>query len=299
MCQISKFLFGTLDENDADYDEQIRKFEENSDDMTDLLKQQVSVIKTTLGTFSNTLIDIQRNDKLVQKGLLDIKTYLDTLAAETARTLSMFEAKFMIERHITQVNNALTTLQRNIDVVLDSVHAQSGIVQPQIVPPGLLLDSLKGGQSFFPPDTILPFPLSKDSNSLIYKVCEIHVYLQNERLNYVINIPLENKGEFRAYCLVPVPLLVNKDKLIYIKIGESVLYVDNVRQYYYLGSEDQLRKCKEPAKRKYVCRQEKTPPIQFSARGMCSSTPEIVEDFTKQLRGAGCTTDAYRMETGR
>jgi hypothetical protein len=35
--QISKILFGTLDENDADYyDEQIRKFEENSDDLTSL-----------------------------------------------------------------------------------------------------------------------------------------------------------------------------------------------------------------------------------------------------------------------
>jgi hypothetical protein len=35
--EISKVLFGTLDENDADYyDEQIRNFERNSEDMTDL-----------------------------------------------------------------------------------------------------------------------------------------------------------------------------------------------------------------------------------------------------------------------
>jgi hypothetical protein len=209
----------------------------------DLLKQQVSVIKTTLGTFNDTLIDIERNDKLVQKVLLDSKTYLDTLSAETALKLSMLEAKFMLEKNINQVNNALRNLQMNIYVVLDSLlHAKSGIVQPQIVPPRLLLESLKGGESFFPPDTILPFPLSKDSNSLIYKVCETHFYLQNERLNYVISIPLANKGKFRAYHLVPVPLLVNRDKLIYIKIRELVLYVENVRQYYYLGSEDQLRK---------------------------------------------------------
>jgi hypothetical protein len=116
----------------------------------DLLKQQVSVIKTMLGTFNDTLSDIERNHKLVQKGLLDIKTYLDTLSAETAHTLSMFEAKFMIEKHITQVTNDLTNLQMNIYVVLDSVlHAQSGIVQPQVVPPRLLLESLKGDNRFF------------------------------------------------------------------------------------------------------------------------------------------------------
>jgi hypothetical protein len=40
--EISKVLFGTLDENDAEYhDEQIRKFVANSDDTTELLKQQV------------------------------------------------------------------------------------------------------------------------------------------------------------------------------------------------------------------------------------------------------------------
>jgi hypothetical protein len=149
--EISKILFGTLDERDADYyDEQIRKFEENSDYITDILKQQVCVIKTTLGAFNDTLAVIENNDKLVRKGLSNIQTYLHTLSSETIHKLSIFKAKFMIEKHITQVNNALTILQRNIDVVLVSVlHAQSGSVQPQIVPPKLLLESLKVSQSFF------------------------------------------------------------------------------------------------------------------------------------------------------
>jgi hypothetical protein len=71
--EISKVLFGTLDENDADYyDEQIRNFERNSEDTTDLLKQQVYVIKSTLGALNDTLADMEHNDKLVKKGLSDI-----------------------------------------------------------------------------------------------------------------------------------------------------------------------------------------------------------------------------------
>jgi hypothetical protein len=39
IVEISKVLFGTLDDNDAEYyDEQIRKFEANSGDTTELLK---------------------------------------------------------------------------------------------------------------------------------------------------------------------------------------------------------------------------------------------------------------------
>jgi hypothetical protein len=72
------------------------------------------VIKTTLGTFNDTLADIEHNDNLVRKGLSDIQTYLDTLSSEIARKFSIFEAKFMIEKHTTLVNNALTILHRNI-----------------------------------------------------------------------------------------------------------------------------------------------------------------------------------------
>jgi hypothetical protein len=223
--KISTVLFGTLDENDADYyDEEIRNFERNSEDTTDLLKQQVYVIKSNLGALNDTLADMEHNDKLVKKGLTDIQTYLDTLSSETACKLSIFEAKFTIEKHITQVNNALTILQRNTDLVLDSVlHAQSGSIQPQIVPPRLLLDSLKASQSFFPRDTILPFSLSKDATSIIYKVCEMQVYIQDNRLSYGVSVPLVNKGEFKAYHLVPVTIPVNKDKLIYIRTEKSSL----------------------------------------------------------------------------
>jgi len=42
--EISKVLFGTLDKNAEYYDEQIRKFEPSSD-TTELLKQQVRVLK--------------------------------------------------------------------------------------------------------------------------------------------------------------------------------------------------------------------------------------------------------------
>jgi len=120
--EISKVLFSTLDENDAEYyDEKIRHFESNSEDTTELLKQQIHVIKSTLGALNITLADTEHNDKLVKQGLVEIQTYLDSLSSETVGKLTMFEAKFMIEKHIAQVNNALMLLQRNVDLLLDSV----------------------------------------------------------------------------------------------------------------------------------------------------------------------------------
>ena len=132
----------------------------------------------------------------------------------------------LIEKHITQVHNALTTLQWNMDLLLKSVvHAQTGGVQPQIVPPRLLLDSLRENQPFFPHDTIAPFPLTKDSAGMIYKVCETKVYIKGNKLSYVISTPLVNKGEFQVYYLVPVPIQVNNNKLTYVKTVKSIMCV--------------------------------------------------------------------------
>jgi hypothetical protein len=49
-----------------------------------------------------------------------------------------------MDKHITQVNHALNLLQRNVDLLLDSVlHAQTRKVQPQLVTPKMLLESLR------------------------------------------------------------------------------------------------------------------------------------------------------------
>jgi hypothetical protein len=126
--EISKILFGTLDENDADYyEQQTRHFERNSEDTTELLKQQVYVMRSTLGALNDTLADMQINGKLVKQGLDDIQTYLDSFSSETARKFSIFETKLVVENHISRVNSALTLLHRNMDLVIDGVlHAQTG-----------------------------------------------------------------------------------------------------------------------------------------------------------------------------
>jgi hypothetical protein len=84
----------------------------------------------------------------------------------------------MLEKNITQVYNAVTLLQRNMGLLLGSVlHAQVGKVQPQVVAPKILLESLGESQASFTRDSTLPFTLSADLTSLVYKVFEVH-YVQ-------------------------------------------------------------------------------------------------------------------------
>jgi hypothetical protein len=54
--KISKILFGTLDSDDANYyNEQIKHFEGETEDITSLMNQQLSIIKASLGTVNSTI----------------------------------------------------------------------------------------------------------------------------------------------------------------------------------------------------------------------------------------------------
>ncbi|XP_023715320.1 uncharacterized protein LOC111868676 [Cryptotermes secundus] len=150
--EISKILFGTMDSDDADYyNEQIRRFEENSEDITGLMKQQLSIVKAPLGTFNETISDMEYNNDLIKRGLTELKTYMEKFIGETEARLALISIKINIESHIAQVNSALNAMQRNLDLLIESIlNAQKGVLQPQIVSPSLIIESLKKSIPFFP-----------------------------------------------------------------------------------------------------------------------------------------------------
>jgi hypothetical protein len=71
-------LFGTLDSNNAVYyNEQIKHFEENSEVMMSLMKLQLSIVKSSLGTFDETISDMEYNSQVIRSGLINLKSYME------------------------------------------------------------------------------------------------------------------------------------------------------------------------------------------------------------------------------
>ena len=81
---LSKILFGTMDDDDAKYyKDQIKLFEQNSEEMNTLLKQQLSVIRLSLGAVNSTLADVEYNENLMKEGINRITKYMNSLKSET------------------------------------------------------------------------------------------------------------------------------------------------------------------------------------------------------------------------
>jgi hypothetical protein len=141
---------------------------------------------------------------------------LETAVNQCGNATNLLSIKVTIENHIARVLDGLTAVQRHLEIVLDNlVDAQRRILQPQIIPP----------------DNSRPFPLSKDSTYLLCKICNAQVYIYNHILNYIVELPLINKGDYDILRLIPVPIPLGGGKFVYLDAGSVLLYFDSARQH--------------------------------------------------------------------
>jgi hypothetical protein len=258
--KVSKALFGTMDDDDAQfYHDHIEHLEQGSTTLTQLLKKQLIVVKSTLGSVNATLIDVEYNEHKMREGLVALQSHVATFGTQVENATHLLSLKVTLEDHIVRALDAAEAVLRNLDILVGSIAtAQKGALAPRVISPSMLLDALRNSSSFFPSDITLPFPLSKDYIHMIYQLCEVRVYVREQRIGYVISVPLVHKRTFNVLKVIPIPMRVDLDKFVYIDVGESVLCIDQAKQYYFGMAEGQLAECKTIKPRQHVCTHQRT-----------------------------------------
>lgn len=140
------------------YNDQIKQYEEKSEDITKLLKQ-LFVVKSSLGGTNNTLTDMECNEEKV-KIELQLKSYLESVTAENDENLNILTANVTVEGHIAREGEA-TKLQ--CQCYEGNIATTDCISKVEM---GALMQSMPP----FPHVTTSPFPLSKNSLHLIYSL---------------------------------------------------------------------------------------------------------------------------------
>jgi len=110
--KISKALFGTMDNEDAQfYHDQIGHFEQGTTTLTQLVKQQLIIVKSTLCTFNETLTDVEYNEIKMREGLRQLQTYVATFGSQIENTTYVLSLKIAIENHIAKALDASHAIQ--------------------------------------------------------------------------------------------------------------------------------------------------------------------------------------------
>jgi len=141
-----------MDDDDAQfYHDQIESLEQGTATLTELVKRQMIIVKSTLSTFNETLTGIEYNEKKLREGLSKLQTYVATFGSQVENGTYLLSLKITIEHHIAKALDSSHAIQRTLDILVDSIaDAQKGSLPPRVISPTLLLDTLKSSIPSFP-----------------------------------------------------------------------------------------------------------------------------------------------------
>ena len=87
---ISKIVFGTLDNEDANYySDKITSLEKEQMEFLRVPKEQITVLKSTLRSLNSTLLAVSYNEKILFKGLEDMARHINKQDGEVKKCLRL------------------------------------------------------------------------------------------------------------------------------------------------------------------------------------------------------------------
>jgi hypothetical protein len=204
---ISKILFGTLDSEDANYyTDEISHLENELLDFLKLSKEQITVVKTTLGSINSTLLTVTENEKSLSKGLEEMAKHFNEQNGEIKEMFTAYSLLLTINEHAMQLNRAIDECRREHEILIDAViNLQKGVIQLQLITPAQILEQVNHSQADMPSDISLPIPTSATYQHLVLRIVTFDVFLKGKFLVYVIRLPLTNDVFFNLYHVLPFP----------------------------------------------------------------------------------------------
>lgn len=199
-----KTIFGTLDSEDADYyDDAIKSLEQNQKDSLRILQDQLTIFSDTFHDFNTTANNIKR----MQKGFNDIILKINTENSKFINEINNYGKSQYEEQLIDYINTLVTDIEIELNKITNVVmFTKIGQIHPLIIPPKKLITELIDSKQSLPNELIYPVDLKLENIYLIYKISEIICYLEEEKLIFVIKVPLTTREKFEVYNVLPIPI---------------------------------------------------------------------------------------------
>lgn len=257
--QLSKILFGTLDEEDADYyNAKITKLESEQLEFLRLSKEQILVVKSTLETNNRSINEILQRQTAINERLDKIIEEVNKRNEHVSTVMSNQELRILVNEHLNVLYSEVETLRSQYELILDAIlNAVKGIVNPHIVSPKQILHYFKEFQSRHTGEINLPLPTVTGGDSLLLKLMELDVFSKANILCYVIKLPVTDQLKFNIYKLIPLPtkMKTSTNKFVFINPEKEYLLMEQSKQYYAKVNKDGIENCKQVTKDYRACKQ--------------------------------------------
>lgn len=264
--QASKFLFGTLDENDANYyQEKINQVEQEQLNMLKVAREQMTVVRSTLQTINSTFYKVALNEQKLKESLKEIVDHVNNETLVMQAVLRQTSLEVIINRHFIELESCIVQVREHYKILIDAVlNAQRGILQPEVMSPGRVIRAFQRSRSNFPKDLTIPVTLSMAQGHALLKISDVHIFVKRNILSYVIETPLVNNIVYNMYQLIPFPTPTSDSltDFIFIESAKDYLLIDETKQTYVLIDKEDLAGCKKESETERLCKQ--TFPLMYT-----------------------------------
>lgn len=251
--EILKFFFGTLDADDArKYDDAINTCQQNEDQLLSLMKENIHVVQSTINNFNVSILKLNNNEIKLKKQI----DKLDYIFSQNSQTHSKIINIEKINSIFNIIEGSLLSISNILDTILNSIlFAKVNVLHPYVITPTKLYDELSNSIQT-KRSSEFPISLSLQNIHTIIDLSKMTSYFYNNKLVFVIQIPLISPIKFSVYKNLPLP--TPRDVIhyeTYVLIHPSRLYVavtDDRLSYALL---DSISKCKHVNQEYIICPQ--------------------------------------------
>ncbi|KAL0831317.1 hypothetical protein ABMA28_002153 [Loxostege sticticalis] len=199
-----KQIFGTLDEDDAiKYDTAINHVQNNQKRLASLMKEHILVTTSALARYNDTLNKIKVNEANLNIAINKLSTELRNITKTTNNLLINSE----INSIFTILESSLLTLSFQVEDLTNSILFSSvNVLHPSVITPRQLYTELADNYRHLPNNFELAVDLNIDLIHVILSTSKLISYYINDKVMFVLQIPLVNPRQFYMYNNVPLPI---------------------------------------------------------------------------------------------
>lgn len=237
---VSKSLFGTLNEDDAEYySGLISDLREDNTYLVKLIQNQTSILDTTVNVVQQTEDSINTQFSSFQNQLNQINTLMNIVNKDNEKNNITQTFNMLSSLAILKILNYKDTQNSLLEVLTDIKHNK---INPSLFTPRQLKQQLDLIQQHLPMGTSLPN--YNDVNQLleIYQLMQVRTGRVKNRLLIELNIPLLRNTPYQLYKVVPIPFFHQESYLTIIP-DTSYIAVDSNKLNYYPMSDIELSHC--------------------------------------------------------
>ena len=271
---LSKALFGTLDNDDAQYyNKEIDKLYKDQNHLAELLGNQTHIIKSEFQNIHDTLKSLTGAARNMGDRIKEIASgtrQLDERETKVELELSFSSWTFLMTRHVDEYVTALI-------VITDALtFAKLGILHPAVLSPSQIVQTCERIRETTPYE----FPLTTEelNSEQLQGVTKLNVAYLQGRIILSLDIPLLDQIPFDIYYIQPCPsfqtISTNVSIQIFIKPRTPYMAISQINSQYFMPDENYITGCRKHH-RMYMC--ELSVPLQDLEKAPCCETDALLK----------------------